>query len=80
MSMVQRILFNTIPHLFRDCLSRLGEITKSTNYLQARLGWPERTAHEDESWKILNHMANLVSQLWLPRFGVGHAVPTGADN
>ena len=39
-----------------------------------------RNVQEDESWKILNHMANVVSQLWLARYGEGHAVPTGTDN
>jgi len=72
--------FATLLHLFWDCPSHHGEITKPTNYLQARFGWPECNAHEDESWKILNHMANVVSQLWLARHGESHAVPTGTDN
>lgn len=48
--------FATLPHLFWDCPSHHGETTKPTNYLQACFGWPERNAHEDESWKIFNHM------------------------
>ena len=72
--------FATLPHLFWDCPSHHGEITKPTNYLQARFGWPERNVQEDESWKILNHMANVVSQLWLARHGESHAVPNGTDN
>lgn len=66
--------FATFEHCMWECPQQARIISKPETFLRQRFAWPPENTSQDEAEAILQHMANVIQQLWLDRHGAQASV------